>query len=76
MGEARVRIWCPTCEGEHAAAKRRGPPPGKPTQPARWWNVCLVCSTHFAALAPDARERRRLRAARRAGQMALFAEAA
>jgi hypothetical protein len=71
-----MMIRCTVCEADRQAEKRRGPPPGKPTQAARWWNVCRACGHHFAALAPDAGERRLRRAARRAGQMALFAEAA
>lgn len=80
MGEARTSIWCPACEGERAAVKRHGPLPGaghRRHQTVGWWNVCLACNAHYAALPPEAiRARLRRRGARRAGQLPLFKEAA
>lgn len=66
-------IFCRVCNGEQAAAKRRGPLPGsRRCTFAIWWNVCLKCGTHYAALPPVAERVRRRCLERASGQLRLI----
>lgn len=65
-------IWCRTCGQETAAVKKHGPLPGTKRCAFAWWNVCCACDTHYIALPPVLRERRRMRLyTRRSGQLSL-----
>lgn len=73
MATSSFRIFCRTCGESSPATKKHGPLPRTKRCAWSWWNVCLVCDTHYPGLPPGGGGRMRTRSYERAsGQAELF----